>query len=126
MAQFKSLSGGLFICLMLAPALLAQSATRYERPSLTTTPAQVPVGSLPQLLAVTNATISICGFPATMANGVCTNTITTSPASTEVTTCPSTAQLTPSGDELHFDYRPSGRLSVSGMTREPIRTLPGP
>ena len=97
MARFKPLSGGLFIWLMLAPALLAQTATRYERPSLTTTPAQVPVGSLPQLLAVPNAIIAVCGFPATMSGGVCTNTITTYTDSTEATQCPSTAQLTPSG-----------------------------
>ena len=97
MARFKLLSGGLFIWLMLAPALLAQTATRYDMPSLTTTPAQVPVGSLPQLLAVTNATIAVCGFPATMSGGVCTNTITTYTDSTEATACPATAQLVPAG-----------------------------
>jgi Right handed beta helix region len=84
-----------FVCL-LPLAAFAQSPARIDQP-ITTMPAQVPVGSLPNVLAVTNATVSICGFPATMSGGMCTNTITTYTDSTLSTACPSTAQMTPQG-----------------------------
>src|SRR6185312_166195 len=88
----------LILLLLLAPfAAFAQSPARYDLPVLITTPAQVPVGSLPNLLAVTNATIAVCGFPATMSNGMCTNTVTTYTDSTLNTACPSSSQLTAPG-----------------------------
>lgn len=91
----------LLAILLLLPSLaFAQTAARFDLPVLTTTPAQVPVGSLPDLLAVTNATIAVCGYPATMSGGMCTNTITTYTDSTLATACPSTAQLTAPGTSV--------------------------
>jgi hypothetical protein len=84
------------VCL-LPFAALAQTPARFDQPAVMTTPAQVPVGSLPNLLAVTNATVAICGFPATMSGGMCTNTITTYTDSTLNTACPASSQLTAPG-----------------------------
>lgn len=89
------------ILLLLAPlAAVAQNPARYDMPSLTTIPAQVPLGSLPNLLAVTNATVAVCQYPAVLSGGMCTNTITTYTDSTLSMACPSTAQLTAPGTSV--------------------------
>ncbi len=90
---------GIYLLLLafLTSTAWAQSPARFDLPVVTTTPAQVPVGSLPSLLAVTNATISVCGYPAVLVQGMCTNTISTYTDSTLSTACPSTAQLTAPG-----------------------------
>lgn len=86
------------VLLLLLPfAARAQNPARYDMPTLTTTPGQVPVGSLPPVLAVPNATIAVCGYPAVMSGGMCTNTITTYTDATLTTACPASSQLTAPG-----------------------------
>lgn len=88
----------LLILALLSPALLfAQTPARFDLPVLTTTPATTPPGNQPPLYAVINATVNVCGYPATMSGGVCTNKVTTYTDSTLSTPCPSTAQLTAPG-----------------------------
>lgn len=87
----------LLLFLLLPLAAFGQTPARFDLPVLPTTPAQVPSGALPNVLAVTNATVAVCGFPAVMSGGMCTNTITTYTDSTLGTACPSTAQLTAAG-----------------------------
>jgi hypothetical protein len=64
-----------------------------------TTPGGSP-SSTPALLAVKNATVSVCSYPATLVSGMCTNTITTYTSSSEGTACPSSAQLTMPGSAV--------------------------
>lgn len=88
----------LAILALLCPlALFGQTAARYDLPALMTTPGNTPSGSLPALIAVKNATVSVCSYPATLVSGMCTNTITTYTGASEATACPSTAQLTMPG-----------------------------
>lgn len=87
----------LLLLLLVPMAAFASNPARFDLPVVTTTPAQVPVGSLPSLLAVTNATVNVCGYPAVVVNGMCTNTITTYTDSSLGTACPPTAQLTAPG-----------------------------
>lgn len=115
------------ICLALACAgafflqANAQTAARYDMPTLTTTPAQVPFGALPNLLVVPNAVVAICGFPAT-ANGstlppnagiMCTNKIATYTDSTLGTACSPTAQITAPGSSVCMST--SGTQGVLGF-----------
>jgi len=90
----------LALILLLTPILAFAQAARYDLPAVTTTPGQVPSGSLPPLLAVTNATVSVCGYPAVLVAGMCTNTIITYTDSTLTTACPSTAPLTAPGTNV--------------------------
>jgi hypothetical protein len=91
----------LLLAFLLLPAsVFAQGIARYDLPILPTTPSTAPIGSLPQVLAVTNATVSVCSYPATIVSGMCTNTITTYTDSTGATACPSTAQLTAPGTSV--------------------------
>lgn len=83
--------------LLLPAALMAQTPARFDLPVLPTTPKTVPVGSLPTVQAVTNATVAVCGFPAVMSGGMCTNKITTYTDGTLATACPASSQLTPQG-----------------------------
>lgn len=88
----------IILLILLTPFVaFAQTPARWDLPALMTTPNQVPKGSLPNLLAVTNATVSVCGYPAVLSGGMCTNTITTYTDSSLGTACPSTAQLTAPG-----------------------------
>lgn len=75
----------------------AQAPARFDMPILPTTPATTPIGTMPPVLAVINATVAVCGYPATIVGGMCTNTITTYTDSTLSTACPPTAQLTQQG-----------------------------
>ena len=90
----------LLFLVLLAPLSLFGQIARYDMPVLPTTPHTVPVGSLPTVLAVTNATVSVCNYPATIVSGMCTNKITTYTDSTGTTACPSTAQLTAPGSSV--------------------------
>jgi len=90
----------LLLLALLAPFSLFGQTARYDMPVLPTTPHTVPVGSLPAVLAVTNATVSVCAFPATIFAGMCTNKITTYTDSTGTTACPATAQLTAPGSSV--------------------------
>lgn len=87
----------LLACLLIAAPCFAQTSARFDLPVLTTTPATTPPGNQPPLYAVINATVNVCGYPATMNGGVCTNKVTTYTDSTLTTACPSTAQLTAPG-----------------------------
>jgi len=87
----------LILLLLLSPLAAAQIPARYDLPTVTTTSNPVPPGSLPNVLAVTNANVSVCGFPATITAGVCTNKIITYTDSSLSTPCPSTAPLTAPG-----------------------------
>src|SRR6185312_1591155 len=88
----------LLILALISPSMLfAQTPARFDLPVLTTTPATIPPGDQPPLYAVINATVNVCGFPATLSGGVCTNKITTYTDSTLSTACASTAQLTAPG-----------------------------
>lgn len=87
----------LAILALLCPVAFGQTATRYDLPALMTTPGGSPAGVAPALLAVKNATISVCSYPATLVSGMCTNTITTYTDATEGTSCPPSAQLTMPG-----------------------------
>lgn len=88
------------VLLFSAPLALAQTPARFDLPVLTTTPSQVPIGTLPDLLAISNATVAVCGYPATLSAGMCTNTVTTYTDSSLGTACPSTAQLTAPGTNV--------------------------
>ena len=87
----------ILLVLLFPLVAVAQTPARYDQPAITTTSNPVQPGALPNVLAVTNATIAVCGFPATLVQGMCTNTITTYTDSTLSTACPSTAQLTAPG-----------------------------
>lgn len=92
----------LFLILaLLSPILLsAQTPARFDLPVLTTTPSTTPPGDQPPLYAVINATVNVCGYPATMSGGVCTNKVTTYTDSTLSTACSPTAQLTAPGTSV--------------------------
>lgn len=91
----------LAILALLCPvALFGQTAARYDLPALMTTPGGPQTSAPPALLAVKNATVSVCGYPATLVSGMCTNTITTYTSASEATSCPSTAQLTMPGKSI--------------------------
>jgi len=68
----------LILLLLLSPLAAAQIPARYDLPTVTTT-SNLSAGSLPNVLAVTNANVSVCGFPAAITAGVCTNKIITIP-----------------------------------------------
>lgn len=96
----------LAILALLCPvALFGQTAARYDLPALMTTPGGPQTSAPPALLAVKNATVSVCSCnpnaqgvcQPTLVNGMCTNTITTYTGASEATSCPSTAQLTMPG-----------------------------
>jgi hypothetical protein len=89
----------LLLCLFLFPiAALAQTAARFDLPILTTISSATPsAANLPPLYAITNAQVAICGYPATLSAGMCTNLVTTYTDSTLTGPCPTSAQLTPSG-----------------------------
>jgi|SRR5579885_320387 len=94
----------LFIYALVCSVAAAQTPARIDQP-IWTTPGVVPTGSLPTMLANTQATISVCGYPAVLSGGsgshtMCTNTITTYTDSTLATACPSTAQLTAPGTNV--------------------------
>jgi len=95
----------ILLLLLLGPVALAQTPARYDMPVMMTTPGQNPTDGLPALLAVTNATVAVCGYPAVLSGGVgthtmCTNTITTYTDSTLTTACPASAQLTAPGTSV--------------------------
>lgn len=87
----------LLILALFSPGLSnAQIAARIDQ-LVWTTPSTTPPGDQPPVYAVINAKVNICGFPAVMSGGVCTNKVTTYTDSTLATACPSTAQLTAPG-----------------------------
>lgn len=90
----------LLFCLLLPISVLAQTAARYDLPILTTISSNTPPNTLPPLDAITNAQIAVCGFPATLSAGMCTNTISTYTDASLTTVCPSSAQLTYNGTNV--------------------------